>query len=92
MRESGEWESPSTLGSKNSPNLLNFVIQYHNLPMHKMQSLLRFYRKPQINTANNEKCIGCASPNHPTEVKHVLLVDINGLEVFKSLAFGNHSL
>lgn len=38
MRESGEWEGLSTLGSKNSHQFLDFEIQYNNLPMHKMQS------------------------------------------------------
>lgn len=89
IRESWGWES---LGIKNSLHFLNFEIQSNNLTMHKMWSSLRLNRKLQINTANNEKFWGCASPNHLDEVRCVFLMDINGLEVFKSLAFGNHSL
>lgn len=92
MRESGKWKSPSTLGNENSPCFLNFEIQCINLSMHKMQSWLKLNGKPQINISNNEKCHGRAFPNHPSEVKRVFLMVINGSEVFKSLAFGNCGL
>lgn len=57
-----------------------------------MQSWLRLNRKPQINIANNEKCQKCSSPNHQSEFKCMFLMDINGWEIFKFLAFRNGSL